>query len=174
VAQTLNSENANRALTKQVVSLLPGIHLRRLQKLLGTSFSTTRHHVASLERDGQIVRSKDGRYDRLYPVGTPQDLKSIYACLHSDTARTVLHLLIEHPDEFTKTDLSEEVELAASTTGECITILDRANLIRRSFTSDGRIVYGVKEADKVLPLLALFRKNLLGFATDNFVDLWEI
>ena len=80
-----------------MISLLPGIHLRRLQKLLGTSFTTTRYHVASLEREGEIVRSKDGRYERLYPVGTPDNMKAAYACLQSETARTVLRLLVESP-----------------------------------------------------------------------------
>jgi predicted transcriptional regulator len=170
----MNPDNTNRALTKQVVTLLPGIHLRRLQKLLGTSFTTTRYHVAGLERDGEIVRSRDGRYERLYPVGTPEDLKSVYACLQSETARTVLHLLVENPDELTKTDISARAELAGSTTGECITLLEQANLVRRAFTSDGRVVYGVKDAEKVLPLLAVFKRNLLGVATDSFVDLWDI
>ena len=170
----MNSDNANRALTKQVVSLLPGIHLRRLQKLLGTSFTTTRYHVASLERDGEIMRSRDGRYDRLYPVGTPEDLKSVYACLQSETARRVLHLLVENPDEMTKTDISARAKLAGSTAGECIALLEQANLVRRAFTSDGRTVYGLKDAEKVMPLLAVFKRNLLGLATDNFLDLWDI
>ncbi len=170
----MNPDNANRALAKQVVSLLPGIHLRRLQKLLGTSFTTTRYHVASLERDGEIVRSRNGRYDRLYPVGTPEDLKSAYACLQSETARTVLHVLVENPDDLTKTDISAKVNLAGSTTGECITLLEQANLVRRAFTADGRTVYGVKDGEKVLPLLAAFRRNLLSVTTDNFVDLWDI
>jgi DNA-binding transcriptional ArsR family regulator len=170
----LNSDNANRALTKRVVSLLPGIHLRRLQKLLGTSFTTTRYHVASLERDGEIVRSRDRRYDRLYPVGTPEELKSVYACLHSETARRVLHLLVENPDEMTKTDISARVKLAGSTTGEYIALLEQANLVRRAFASDGRVIYGVRDAETVLPLLAVFKRNLLGVTTDNFVDLWDV
>jgi DNA-binding transcriptional ArsR family regulator len=141
---------------------------------LGTSFTTTRYHVASLERDGEIVSSRDGRYERLYPVGTPEDLKSVYACLQSEVARTVLHLLVENPDELTKTDISARTQLAGSTTGEYITLLEQANLVRRAFTSDGRIVFGVKDAEKVLPLLVVFKRNLLGVTTDNFVDLWDI
>jgi predicted transcriptional regulator len=170
----LNSDNANRNLTKQVISMLPGIHLRRLQKLLDTSFTTTRYHVANLERDGEIVRSRDGRYDRLYPIGMPEDLKSQYACLQSETARAILHLLVEKPDEMTKTDISATAKLAGSTTGEYITLLEGAGLVRRAFTSDGRTVYGVKDAARVLPLLAVFKRNLLGVTTDNFVDLWDI
>jgi len=170
----MNSDNTNRALTKAVVSLLPGIHLRRLQKVLGTSFTTTRYHVAGLERDGEIVRTRDGHYDRLYPVGTPEELKPVYACLQSETVRMVLHLLVEKPDELTKTDISARAELAGSTTGECMTLLEHANLVRRAFTADGRTVYGVKDAEKVVPLLAVFRRNLLSVTTDNFVDLWDI
>jgi len=154
--------------------MLPGIHLRGLQKLLGTSFTTTRYHVANLERDGEIIRSRDGRYDRLYPAGTTEHLKSVYACLQSETARAVLHLLVENPDEMTKTDISARVKLAGSTTSECITLLEQVDLVRRAFTSDGRVVYGINDAERVLPLLAVFRRNLLDVTTDNFIDLWDI
>lgn len=168
------TENANRALAKEVVLLIPGIHLRALQKVLGSSFSTTRHHVDSLERDGEIVRSKDGRYDRLYPSGTPEDVRTLYACMHSENARAILNLLIERPDEMTKTEISNSVHLAPSTTGEYIALLVRDNVVRRSFASDGRIVFGVNNAEKVLPLLAIFKKNLVTVATENFVDLWDL
>ena len=170
----MNPDNANRVMTKKVISLLPGIHLRRLQKMLGTSFTTARYHVSNLERDGEIVATKDGRYDRLYPVGISESLKPVYACLQSDTVRTVLCLVADSPDELTKTDISSKVNLAASTVGECMSILEQASLVRRAFTSDGRVVYALTDAERILPLLAVFRSNLLQATTDNFLSLWDI
>jgi len=170
----MNPDNANRVLTRRAIALFPGIHLRRLQKVLGTSFTTTRYHVDSLERAGEISCLRDGRYERLYPAGMTQEMKSLYACLQSETVRTVLHLLAENPDELTKTDISSRIRLAPSTTGECIGLLEESSVVRRAFTSDGRAVYGIKDAENVLPLLAIFRRNLVDVATDNFLNLWDV
>src|ERR1700685_952973 len=85
--RSLGPQNPNRERVKKIVSLSPGIHLRMLQKLLGASFSTTRYHVEGLRRDGEIVCSKEGRYQRLYPAGTTDGSKATYAVLQGKTAR---------------------------------------------------------------------------------------
>lgn len=163
-----------RAQAKLIVSLSPGIHIRKLQKFLGASFSTTRHHVESLERDGEIVRTKDGRYDRLYPSGTEEGMKPVYAVLQSKTSRKILQALADStPREITNGDLSELTRMPRSTISECISHMSDLSLVRRSFTVDGRILYEVQDRDEVIRLLAAFRTNLLNLATDSFIDLWE-
>jgi len=167
--------NTTRAQTKLIVSLAPGIHLRKLQKLLGVSFTTTRYHVDKLERDGEIVRSKDGRYDRLYPVGTTDGMKSVYAVLQSKTARKILRALADTGEqELTNGDLAERLRLPRSTLSEYVTQLGRAHLLRRSPSGDGRILYEVQDREEVAQLLAVFEKNILSIATDGFVDLWDL
>jgi len=157
------------------VSLSPGIHLRKLQKLLGASFSTTRYHVESLERDGEIVRSKDGRYDRLYPTGTADDMKAVYAVLQNGTARKILQALADSDNHaVTNGDLSERTHLPRSTISECITHLSRVGLVGRSLTSDGRILREVQDREETLRLLAVFQKGILNIAADSFIELWDL
>jgi len=161
--------------TKLIVSLSPGIHVRKLQKVLGASFSTTRYHVDHLERDGEIVRSKDGRYDRLYPAGTAEGMKAVYAVLQSKTARKVLQALADgNPRELTNGDLSARTRLPRSTVSECITHIASASLVRRSLTIDGRILYELQDKEEVLRLLVAFRKSIIDIAADRFIDLWDL
>lgn len=167
------SLDSKRAQVKLIVSLSPGIHLRKLQKLLGASFSTTRYHVDRLERDGEIVRSKDGRYDRLYPAGTAEGMKAVYAVLQSRTARRVLQALAES-EELTNGDLAALAGLPRSTTSECITHLTDLQIVRRSFMVDGRILYQAQDREEVLRLLAVFKKSALEIAADGFIDLWNL
>ncbi len=159
----------------RIVALSPGIHVRRLQKVLGASFSTTRHHVESLERDGEIVRSRDGRYDRLYPAGTPESMKAVYATLQSKTSRKVLQALAESGSlELTNGDLSRRVSLPRSTVSECVAHLTGVALVKRSLTLDGRILFEVRDKEEVLRLLATFHGNMLNLAADRFIDLWDL
>jgi len=158
-----------------IVSLYSGIHIRRLQKLLGASFSTTRYHIENLERDGEILRSKDGRYDRLYPVGTGEGMRAVYATLQSNTARKVLQALVDSsPQELTNGDLSELTRLPRSTVSESVAQLNGISLVKRSLAVDGRILYKVQGAEEVKPLLAAFQKNMLNVAADRFIDLWDL
>jgi predicted transcriptional regulator len=170
----LSLQNSNRERAKMIVSLSPGIHLRRLQKLLGTSFSTTRYHVEGLMKDGEIVSSKEGRYQRLYPAGTADHSKAAYAVLQSETARKVLRALARGDGELRNGDLCELVRLPRSTVSECTALLSKAGLVRRRVAVDGHATYGIQEREQTLQLLAAFERNLLEIATDRFTDLWDV
>jgi predicted transcriptional regulator len=170
----LSSLNANRERAKMIVSLSPGIHLRKLQKLLGTSFSTTRYHVEGLKKDGEIVCSKEGRYQRLYPAGTADGSKATYALLQNETARKVLSALARDRRELRNGDLCEMVKLPRSTVSECTALLSKAGLVRRHLTADGHSTYVIQEREQALELLAAFERNLLDIATDRFTDLWDL
>ena len=170
----MNLQNPNRERVKMIVSLSPGIHLRRLQKLLGTSFSTTRYHVEGLMREGDIVSSKEGRYQRLYPAGTTDSSRATYAVLQSKTARKVLGALARDQRNLRNADLCQMVGLPRSTVSECTTLLSRAGLVRRHIDTDGHASYGIQDSEKTLELLAAFERNLLDLATDRFTDLWDL
>jgi predicted transcriptional regulator len=171
----LSASNVYRAQTKRIVSLSPGIHVRRLQKVLGASFSTTRYHIENLVRDGEIVRSKEGRYDRLYPAGMDESMKPVYAVLQSKTARQVLQALADDgSQELRNGDLSQRTSLPRSTVSECISRLSDVSLVRRSLMADGRVLLEVRDKEEVLRLLAAFRNNMLSLAADRFIDLWDL
>ena len=143
--------------------------------LLGASFSTTRYHVDNLERDGEILRSKDGRYDRLYPIGTSESMKAIYAVLQSKTARKVLQALVDSgPRELTNGDLSELTHIPRSTVSESVGQLSSISLVKRSLTADGRILYKVQGSEEITSILASFQRNMLSLAADRFIDLWDL
>lgn len=171
----MSLQTSNRDQVKLIVSLLPGIHLRKLQKVLGVSFTTTRYHVENLERDGEIIRSKDGRYDRLFPTGTTEGMKAVYGALQSGKARRILQVLAEGGElELTNHDLAERARLPRSTTSECVGNLSALGLVKRSVTIDGRVLYGAQDRQEVLRLLAAFKRSALDMAADGFIDLWDL
>ena len=44
----------------------------------------------------------------------------------------------------------------------------------RSVSIGGRVQYTLQDKGAIVPLLALFERNLLSVATESFIDLWEI
>lgn len=172
----MDTQNVNRTIVKQLVALCPGIHLRKLQKLMGVSFSTTRYHVNNLVRDGEIVCSASTGYNRLYPTGTSDEMKAVFACLQSRTVRRVLRLITDLPlFQPTPGELADVVSLPKSTLSEALAALQRVGLVRRSFTPDARVVYDIVDRDLAFDLLRRFDKtNILNAASDKFIDLWDI
>jgi len=171
----MNLDNSNRARAKLLIFAFPGIHLRKLQKLLNVSFTTTRYHVENLERDSEIVCSKDGRYHRLYPAGTNDRMKEVYSVLQGKNNGRVLRALANDDEHaLTNGDLSEMLHLPRSTISECANALARVDLAERSLTLDGRILYRIGDLELVEAARGLLERNPLNTARDNFLDLWDI
>jgi predicted transcriptional regulator len=166
-------QNANRLRIKQVVTLSPGVHLRRVQRILGTSFSTTRYHVENLERDGEIVSSIDGRYQRLFPAGTTDDMKAAYGAVQSRTARRILKAVADSPKGTTNGELFSTVRLPRSTISEQIAVLEKAGLVGRRVTLDGVTLYELKDRERVALVIGTLDRGMLSLATDGFIDLFD-
>jgi len=168
----LNADNFNRVRTKELVSLFPGIHLRELQRLLNASFNTTRYHVHNLERDGEVICSREGGYSRLFPVGLDQGARSLYSVLHNGITRRVLRTLVTGVS-LTNGDITAATSLPKSTVSEHVDLLCQTNLVKRTVTLGGGALYVIQDQARVGEALALFERNLLAVAADSFIDLWE-
>lgn len=170
----MDATNANRSRALFVISLLPGIHLRMLQRILGTSFSTVRYHVSRLEKEGEVVRRRDKRYERLYSSGTSEAMQSVYGILHRKSARKVLQVAASyHIESPTVADLASRTGLSTNTVAECIKQLSQVGLVVRSYGADGHVRCEVRDEDLVLQLLMGLRRNVIELAADNLIDLWD-
>ena len=157
---------------KELVSLLPGIHLRELQRLLDASFNTTRYHVYNLEKDGEVVCAKQGGYFRLFPAGFDAGSVGLYSVLHNGTTRQVLRALVDG-GPLANGAISEATGLPRSTVSEHVEALCQTDLVGRSAVLGGGANYQVRDPARVRDALALFERNLLTVAADSFADLWE-
>jgi predicted transcriptional regulator len=169
----MSSLNFNRLRTKRVVSLFPGIHLRKLQRVTNTSFNTTRYHVRNLERDGEIICSTEGGLKRLYPAGLDERARKMQAVILDKTARKILATLLDS-GAMSNGDLSGVTSMAKSTVSEHIDALRRADVVKRNVGLDGSVTYEVQDREEVVRLMAAFKNNLLTSATDSFIDLWDL
>lgn len=169
----MSISNINRLKTKRIVSLFPGIHLRKLQRVMNTSFNTTRYHVHNLERAGEIVCSTEGGHTRLYPIGLDAKMREIQAAVLNRTSRKILSALLES-GPLSNGALSDMTNLAKSTVSEHVESLRRASIIHRSVSVDGSVSYEVQGRDDVEQAMVAFQASLLSSTTDRFIDLWDL
>lgn len=165
--------NVNRLKTKRIVSLFPGIHLRKLQRVMNTSFNTTRYHVHNLEKAGEIVCSTEGGHTRVYPTGLDAKMREMQAAVLNRTSRKLLLTLLES-GPLGNGELSDMTNLAKSTVSEHVESLRTANIVRRNVSVDGSVSYELQGREDVEAVMAAFQESLLSSTTDRFIDLWDL
>lgn len=163
---------SNRARIIELISLMPGLHLRQLQRLLGISFSSTRYHVKRLESSGKLLPKQDRGFVRLYPKGINESDLEIYPFLRNRTARLILSALIEQPGLSNK-EISERTGLAKSTISEYLTRFLSAKIVKSTMAENKRIAYEIQDPSHLLYLLMTSKGRVNSTATDRFVDLWD-
>jgi predicted transcriptional regulator len=167
-------ESPNKLRIKLLVSTLPGIHLRELQRLLGISFNSTRYHVNNLSSTGEIICERVRGRSRLYPPGVSGQDKLVYSLLRSRTCRSILTALVEEPN-LTNKQISIKTELAKSTVSEHIQRLLSAGVVRMNVSNENGVTYELGDPNYILQLLMKTdrKRSALEVATDRFIDTWD-
>lgn len=168
----MQTQGNSRLRVKQVVSLSPGVHLRELQRLLGMSFNSTRYHVDKLTKTGEIIRVEEGGYSRLYPRGTAESERLLFAVVRSETDRRILSSLVTNLALSSK-ELCDHTGLAKSTVSEHIAELLRIGIIKARQISETCISYELEQPEQIRLLLRRLSPGLQKKVTDRFIDLWD-
>ena len=165
----MRSENRERIAL--LVALSPGIHLRALQRLLRTSFSSTRHHVDAMTKNRQILRVEQEGFSRLYPPGMSTADMLLSSALHNATDQKIVASLLSH-GALSNKQLSRLTRLAKSTISEHLDkLVESGVVITHQIKSSA--AYSLKDPAKVNLLLNSQRWNILGKASDRFIELWD-
>jgi predicted transcriptional regulator len=155
-----------------LISLVPGVHLRELQRLLGISFSSTRHHVDILSREREIDRVEEGGFSRLYPVGTSDEYRVLFSNIRNKNRRLLLSALA-HKQRLTNKQLSSLTGLPKSTVSEQLKPLMESRIVQGALSQKEGIVYSLRDVETMSRLLAMSEDNAVKKATERFIDLWD-
>jgi predicted transcriptional regulator len=165
------SENRNRMRVARAVISAPGIHMRELQRAVGLSFATVRHHAARLAQAGIIERFSQGGYERLFPKGFTDSDKLLVSATRGNTARLVLRAIFR--DAFVSNkDISGETGLAKSTVTKYLHLFLGLGIVSKSVSPQGRTLYTSTSQSRVAQLLKFGETNLR-LAVDNYTELWD-
>jgi predicted transcriptional regulator len=162
----------SRIRIKQLVSNRPGLHLRELQRQLGSSFSSTRYHVNKMTGKGEIDRVDANGYSRLYPPGlSPQQKRVLSALRRGSDSKILLTLLYERC--LSQKSLGSITRLAKSTISERLAFLVRDELIQSiQDPITGLVFFSLVDPELVNTLLHQ-NTGIVARATASFIELWD-
>jgi predicted transcriptional regulator len=169
----LDLDHSNRTRVRVLVSLLPGLHLRQLQRILGLSFNSTRYHVEALTKTGEIVRTEEGGYSRLYPIGTSEYDRTVYSLIRGTSNRKILSCL-QRGGSFSHKQLSDATNLAKSTISEHLARLIEVGVVRTNQGVDhSTTTYELTDLVRIREMLYASEGTIMKRAAKEFVDLWD-
>jgi predicted transcriptional regulator len=149
----------------------PGLHLRELERRLGTGLGDLRHHLRVLEDAGFVISQDDGYRTTYFPVrGFHHSDARLVALLRQGTPRRILLALLEGV-ELGFHELREAVKVSKSTLSFHLAKLVEASLVDAS-QRDGRNRYGLRDPSRLTQVLSQNKESFLDAAIDRVVAAW--
>ena len=164
----------NLAIRKKLLDIIknkPGIHFREIQRDADVAMGELEYHLQVLEKLDLISKSTSKGYTRYYPayeLGT--DDKRIMGQLRQEKLREIV-LFVLSKEKPTHKDISSHFSLLKSTTSFYMDKLIAAGIVSKK--KEGRnVIYEVKEPQKILRLILIYKKGFGEEIVKRVEDLW--
>jgi predicted transcriptional regulator len=164
----------NLAIRKRLLDIVknkPGIHFREIQRDAEVAMGELEYHLQVLEKLELISKTVSKGYTRYYPayeLGT--DDKRIMGQLRQEKLRDIVLFLLSR-DETNHKDISKHFSLFKSTTSFYMEKLLAAGIVTKK--KEGRnVIYEVKEPEKILRLILIYKKGFGEEIVKRVEDLW--
>lgn len=161
-----------RRLIYNIIHNKPGIHFRELERETKLASGTLQYHLHVMIKSGLITEIKDGNYTRYYTTDvslTPWD-KKVLGALQRELRRGIILFILENPD-CEHRDIVRRFKVSAPTITYHIKALLKDNILE-SYGDTRMQKYRVKNPNRVVNLLLIYRHSFIDSMIDAFLDAW--
>jgi len=132
------------------IDLIPGSHLRKIQKKLTLPLGTIQYHLKVLEREGKIKSVRTKFYKNYY--SSRESDEQILAILNLDSPRKIIQFLAKN-ESVTHQQICKAIGLTSSTVSWHMKRLVELGLVQIHYEKKFKI-YSLKNRNEVLKCLA--------------------
>jgi hypothetical protein len=151
----------------EIIKNNPGLHFRALQRESGLAIGQLEYHLYRLERDDEIVKKKDGRYKRFFPIaGADNTVKALSLYLRNKNSRAVLLLLLR------KGKCSEDKISSKVKNLEILKPLLDSMVGERLLERDEKM-YSLRNPSSLKEFLKKSRKSFLDELSESLIELLD-
>ena len=164
----------NLAIRKKLLDIIknkPGIHFRKIQREANVAMGELEYHLQILEKLKLVSKTTSKGYTRYYPayeLGTND--KRIMGQLRQEKLREIILFLLS-TDEPTHKDISKHFSLLKSTTSFYMDKLISAGIVSKKKVGRN-VIYEVKEPQKIMRLILIYKKGFGEEIVKRVEDLW--
>ena len=159
---------------KKIYALIansPGLHKREIARELSMSLSTIDYHLHYMEKKAIVSAKHDGKYKRYFvsEKTSPED-KRIMPLLRQETPRRIIMFVLQNPKAIHK-EICKNINKAPSTISFHIKKLIESGIVEEISLGKEK-AYVVKNPEKVVDLITMYKSTFLDKAVNKFVDAW--
>lgn len=164
----------NLAIRKKLLDIVrnkPGIHFRKIQREANVAMGELEYHLQVLEKLELVSKTISKGYTRYYPayeLGT--DDKRIMGHLRQERLREIILFLLSNEEPSHK-DISKYFSLLKSTTSFYMDKLLAAGIVAKKKVGRN-VIYEVKDPQKILRLILIYKKGFGDEIVKRVEDLW--
>lgn len=149
----------------------PGLHMRAVHKKTGMSLNLVKYHLEKLEKMEMVNKIDEEGYKRYYPVeysGERLDYKDrrLLGLLRKEIPLGVVVFLLNKGGKARHKEISENLDLPASTLSYHLKKLEKKNIIKKS-----KSTYEIIDKQHVSHLLLEYAPP--DDLVERFIDGWE-
>jgi predicted transcriptional regulator len=165
----------NLTIRKKLLDIIkskPGIHFRKIQREADVAMGELEYHLQVLEKLKLVSKTTTKGYTRYYPayeLGT--DDKRIMGQLRQEKLREIVLFLLS-TDGPTHKDITKHFSLFKSTTSFYMDKLLTAGVVSKKKVGRN-VIYEVKEPQKILRLILIYKKGFGEEIVKRVEDLWS-
>ncbi|MEM4261708.1 MAG: winged helix-turn-helix transcriptional regulator [Candidatus Diapherotrites archaeon] len=148
----------------------PGLHFRELQRRTGIATGALQYHLDYFVKRHLVKTEREKKFLRYYLVREKFDETKLMSFLRQDKIRKVL-LFLSKRRYSTLEKIVSGTGLNETTVQNYIHSLIKDNVLEEKAYS-GKVVYSIKEKEKIAELLRSYRKSFLDALVDEFVEMW--
>lgn len=154
-----------------IIKNKPGIHFREIFREVDIAMGELEYHLHILEKMELISKTTNTYYTRYYPayeLGVED--KRIMALLRQEMLREILIFIIS-TDKPSHGDITKKFNLLKSTTSFYLDKLLKPRIIEKE-KSGRKVIYNVKDPQRILRLILLYRKGFGDEIVKRVEGLW--
>ncbi len=150
-----------------IVSKIPGIRYKELQRMIKMPNGTLSYHIDILSKQGCVRVMRDSGSTRLFPIDIDEHKASIIGILRDGVRLRIVKYLLKH-DKASFNELYKIANRSCSTLSWHLDRLIDANIIKVTNTT-GMNEYSLKDKDLISYIIARYLDEV-----DNFIELWDL
>jgi predicted transcriptional regulator len=153
------------------IKVVPGIHLRALQRELSMPLGTLEYHLYQMEREGLLVTREDGRFKGYFPADEldRRDRDYLYY-LRQEMPRRI-SVEVAHEPGVSFQHLAQRLPISPSTLSFHLKKLLKAGMLAEQQVGREK-TYTCAEAERVQKLVVRYRKTFVDEVVDRFAEAW--
>jgi predicted transcriptional regulator len=154
----------------QIITENPGIRYSEVMRQTGLKNGVLSHHLAKIEKNGNIIVERTPRVARIYPCGINTEEANLLKYLRNPTITKIIVALIDKSLSFKQ--VLDKVKKSQGTISTYLKELTEAGIVKRIFV-DSNLLFELVDSNNIKQIIEKNKTSIIERTADNISDIFS-